>query len=154
MLNGRPLHDHSFVCSQHFTDDSIEVDSALASQFGLKKRRRLKVSQQYSIDHHLGLNRSRNWCTYKLSLGCRYNYIAGVHFNAIQKQAVTKKGDERYDNYCVPKIQEGWLYIVQKSNIIIIMVGVIYMYTRMLVYLQGTSWINEGWWTCFGAEQL
>ena len=34
--------DQSFLCSDHFTEDSFEVDSALAAQFGMKKRRRLK----------------------------------------------------------------------------------------------------------------
>ncbi|XP_064390936.1 uncharacterized protein LOC135338779 [Halichondria panicea] len=43
--------DHSFVCSEHFTDDSFEIDSALASQFGLKKRRRLKPESVPTIFH-------------------------------------------------------------------------------------------------------
>lgn len=34
--------DQSFLCSDHFTEDCFEVDSALAAQFGMKKRRRLK----------------------------------------------------------------------------------------------------------------
>ena len=50
--------DHSFVCSEHFTDDSFEIDSALASQFGLKKRRRLKPE---SVPTMITPNRSRNW---------------------------------------------------------------------------------------------
>ena len=34
----------------HFTEDCFEVDSAFASQFGMKKRRRLRL-QQYSTNH-------------------------------------------------------------------------------------------------------
>ena len=31
--------DHSYLCSDHFNEDCFEVDSTLASQFGIKKRR-------------------------------------------------------------------------------------------------------------------
>ena len=31
--------DQLFLCSDHFTEDCFEVDSALAAQFGMKKRR-------------------------------------------------------------------------------------------------------------------
>ena len=31
--------EHSYLCSYHFTEDCFEVDLALASQFGIKKRR-------------------------------------------------------------------------------------------------------------------
>lgn len=34
--------ESSRICSEHFTQDSFEADSALASQFGMKKRCRLK----------------------------------------------------------------------------------------------------------------
>ena len=33
--------EDSFLCSEHFTPESFEVDSQLAAQFGIKKRRRL-----------------------------------------------------------------------------------------------------------------
>ena len=35
--------DHSYLCSEHFTEACFEADSALAAQFGIKKRRRLKA---------------------------------------------------------------------------------------------------------------
>ena len=41
--------EHSCLCSEHFTEDSFEVDSALASSFGMKKRRRLKPGAVPSI---------------------------------------------------------------------------------------------------------
>lgn len=41
--------ENSFLCSEHFTEDSFEVDSALASTFGMKKRRRLKPGAVPSI---------------------------------------------------------------------------------------------------------
>ena len=34
--------ENSFLCSEHFEADCFEVDSMLAEQMGLKKRRRLK----------------------------------------------------------------------------------------------------------------
>ena len=34
--------EHSVLCSKHFTDSCFEPDSALASEMGIKKRRRLK----------------------------------------------------------------------------------------------------------------
>ena len=43
--------EHSFLCSDHFTEDCFEVDSALASQFGMKKRRRLKPGAIPTIFH-------------------------------------------------------------------------------------------------------
>lgn len=56
--------DHSFVCSEHLTDDSFEVDLALASKFGLKKRRRLKPEsvptifyRSHQTDFKIGDNR-------------------------------------------------------------------------------------------------
>ena len=33
---------YSFICSEHFTDDSFEVDSAIAASFGIDNKRRLK----------------------------------------------------------------------------------------------------------------
>ena len=33
---------HSVLCSEHFTDDCFEVDSAIAAAFGITKKRRLK----------------------------------------------------------------------------------------------------------------
>ena len=44
-------NEHSFLCSDHFTEDCFEVDSALASQFGMKKRRRLKPGAIPTIFH-------------------------------------------------------------------------------------------------------
>ena len=43
--------EHSFLCSYHFTEDCFEVDLALASQFGMKKRRRLKSGAIPTIFH-------------------------------------------------------------------------------------------------------
>ena len=43
--------EHSFLCSDHFTVDCFEVDSTLASQFGIKKRRRLKPGSVPTIFH-------------------------------------------------------------------------------------------------------
>lgn len=43
--------EHSFLCSDHFTEDCFEVDSALASQFGMKKRRRLRPGAVPTIFH-------------------------------------------------------------------------------------------------------
>ena len=40
---------NSFLCSEHFTPNSFEVDSQLAAQFGIKKRRRLKPGAVPSI---------------------------------------------------------------------------------------------------------
>ena len=34
--------DYSVVCSEHFTSDCFEEDSAIAAKFGIEKRRRLK----------------------------------------------------------------------------------------------------------------
>ena len=42
--------EHSFLCSDHFTEDCFEIDSALASQFGMKKRR-LKPGAVPTIFH-------------------------------------------------------------------------------------------------------
>ena len=33
---------HSVLCSEHFTEDSFEVDSTIAATFGISKKRRLK----------------------------------------------------------------------------------------------------------------
>jgi hypothetical protein len=33
---------HSVLCSEHFSEDSFEVDSAIAATFGIPKKRRLK----------------------------------------------------------------------------------------------------------------
>ena len=43
--------EHSFLCSGHFTEGCFEVNSALASQFGMKKRRRLKHGSVPTIFH-------------------------------------------------------------------------------------------------------
>ena len=42
--------EHSYLCSDHFTEDCFEVDSALASQFGIKKRR-LKPGAVSTVFH-------------------------------------------------------------------------------------------------------
>ena len=31
--------EYSFLCSEHFTDDAFEVDSAIGSKFGMKKKK-------------------------------------------------------------------------------------------------------------------
>ena len=43
--------EHSFLCSEHFTDDSFEVDSAIASKFGMKIRKRLKPGAVPTVFH-------------------------------------------------------------------------------------------------------
>ena len=43
--------EHSFLCSEHFTDDSFEVDSAIASKFGMKIRKRLKPGAVPTVLH-------------------------------------------------------------------------------------------------------
>ena len=43
--------EHPFLCSEHFADDCLEVDSALASQFGKNKRRMLKPGAVPTIFH-------------------------------------------------------------------------------------------------------
>ena len=43
--------EHSYLCSDHFTEDCFEVDSVLASQFGIKKRRRLKPGAVPTVSH-------------------------------------------------------------------------------------------------------
>ena len=43
--------DHSYLCSDHFNEDCFEVDSALASQFGIKKRKRLRPGVVPTIFH-------------------------------------------------------------------------------------------------------
>lgn len=47
--------ENSFLCSDHFTEDSFEVDSALASSFGIKKRRQLKPGAVPSIFKRLAV---------------------------------------------------------------------------------------------------
>ena len=34
--------EYSYLCSEHFTADSFESDSAIAASFGISKRKRLK----------------------------------------------------------------------------------------------------------------
>ena len=34
--------EHSYLCSEHFTSDCFEADTAIAATFGIKKRKRLK----------------------------------------------------------------------------------------------------------------
>ena len=34
--------EHSYLCSEHFTLDCFEADTAIAATFGIKKRKRLK----------------------------------------------------------------------------------------------------------------
>ena len=41
--------EHSYLCSEHFTKDCFEVDSAIAAQFGIKKRKALKPGAVPSI---------------------------------------------------------------------------------------------------------
>ena len=41
--------EHSYLCSEHFTEDCFEVDSAIAAQFGIKKRKALKPGAVPSI---------------------------------------------------------------------------------------------------------
>ena len=41
--------DSSYLCSEHFAPDAFEVDSQLAAQFGIKKRRKLKPDAVPSI---------------------------------------------------------------------------------------------------------
>ena len=43
--------EHPSLCSDHFAEDCFEVDSTLASQFGLKKRKRLKPGAVPTIFH-------------------------------------------------------------------------------------------------------
>ena len=52
--------EHSFLCSEHFTDDCLEVDSAFASQFGMSKRRRLKPGAVPTIFHRPSTSQVRN----------------------------------------------------------------------------------------------
>ena len=44
---------YSFLCSEHFTQDCFEVESLLASSFGLKKKRRLKPDVIPTIFHRV-----------------------------------------------------------------------------------------------------
>ena len=44
---------YSFLCSEHFTQDCFEVESLLASSFGLKKKRRLKPDAIPTIFHRV-----------------------------------------------------------------------------------------------------
>ena len=37
---------HSVLCSEHFSEDSFEVDSAIAATFGISKKRWLKAEQK------------------------------------------------------------------------------------------------------------
>ena len=39
---------YSFICSEHFTDDSFEVDSAIAASFGMDKKRWQTLCPRYS----------------------------------------------------------------------------------------------------------
>ena len=50
--------EHSYICSEHFTDDCFKVDTALASKFGISKGRRLKPGSIPTI-----FNRSSTLCT-------------------------------------------------------------------------------------------
>ena len=40
---------HSHLCSEHFTEDSFEVEPTLAAEFGIAKKRRLKSGAVPSI---------------------------------------------------------------------------------------------------------
>ena len=40
---------HSHLCSEHFTEDSFEVEPTLAAEFGIPKKRRLKPGAVPSI---------------------------------------------------------------------------------------------------------
>ena len=42
---------YSFICSEHFTEDSFEVDSTIAATFGIAKKRRLKSDAVPTIFH-------------------------------------------------------------------------------------------------------
>ena len=44
---------YSFLSSEHFTQDCFEVESLLASSFGLKKKRRLKPDVIPTIFHRV-----------------------------------------------------------------------------------------------------
>ena len=41
--------EHLHLCSEHFTEDCFEVDSVIAAQFGIKKRKALKPGAVPSI---------------------------------------------------------------------------------------------------------
>ena len=43
--------EHSFLCSEHFTEDCFEVNSELVSHFGMKRRRRLMPGAVPTIFH-------------------------------------------------------------------------------------------------------
>ena len=43
--------DNSVLCSEHFTNDCFEEDTAIAARFGIEKRRRLKPNAVPTVFH-------------------------------------------------------------------------------------------------------
>ena len=75
--------EHSSVCSEHFTEDCFEVDSALASRFGLNKRTRLKPGAVPTIFHRPS------------------------PFNEITSKAGERSSRKRTSDVCPPVGEEG-----------------------------------------------
>ena len=88
--------EHPYICSEHFTDDCFEVDTALASKFGISKRRRLKPGSIPTIFH-----RSSTPCTSAdTPLSCKRSAASGTNLGAVPKRkrvAVEKR--ERHEVY-------------------------------------------------------
>ena len=51
MLIGELQNSYSHLCSEHFTEDSFQVEPTLAAEFGIPRKKKLKLGPVPSIFH-------------------------------------------------------------------------------------------------------
>ena len=86
--------EHSYLCSEHFTEDSFEVDSEIASKFGLKKRRRLKSGAIPTIFHRppvLEQTENQQVLLHRKRPSSGKSAVASTSTTATSDEPVTKK---------------------------------------------------------------
>ena len=83
--------NNSVLCSEHFTSDCFEVDTAIAASFGIEKRRRLKPNAVPTVFHRHLSHSSTEAEAQDVSLTSRKRSISADCTPVQQKRAAFEK---------------------------------------------------------------
>ena len=83
--------NNSVLCSEHFTSDCFEVDTAIAASFGIEKRRRLKPNAVLTVFHRHLPHSSTEAEAQDVSLTSRKRSISADCTPVQQKRAAFEK---------------------------------------------------------------
>lgn len=106
--------EHSYLCSEHFTDDCFKVDSTLASKFGISKRRRLKPGSIPTIFYRSSTPCSSADSRYETPLSRKRSAASSTDGRTVPKR---KRGAvEKRVRREVYKIDQWWTIVLLGIN--------------------------------------